>query len=651
MRHRLRFLFLLLVACTALPGFLPRPAEAAPPTAPPSGWVKAQVVGGGCDAQGRCSSDVRPGSPTLYEYKPDRQPVGRDFDVATDRSQHGGYPTFVEREKCHIGTTDYYWSRGIWHHGGYWTLTYDAQGREVWSGPSREHWAFEHSDVCEPLPTPQPTVTPAPPPPGAPTYTPVPPPPTPVFPTPTEPPPPAPCAARDPTAPESRRHIAILVDGYAIPEHAYAWDSPANSFYAPPSARRPDQAIPPYGLARQRVRPNAPLALGFAFDNLETSVDGYITQFPPDHYGQSAMVIGIRDLTTNQNVLLISPEDLKRDGYDQDAAGGGWSSDGRHAWIERVLASGVTFLPQRSSLYVEQWNKAQDAWVNRSFQPVNNSFIRGLGALWLQFTPEQDHRYAVWTWSARGPCQLERPRWSVLEFTATDRLDEPTAQPTATPSPTPSPTPLPPPPPVPQAAFTISIHSTLDPNSQDGDTRNGVYTSDSARISWPAGEVLDFTPRVRMTLSPPAPAYAGYAFRARVQDWSFVSSVGQNAATKPDGLGRAGCRGGAHQTSGAAGPVCTYRYIGGASLADATEPTEDDMASQAHVYWAHAAPQQMRQDVYVYNLGQLRQVDLALEVRIVVEVVNLASGQVVGSRTDTAAGTFAVTLVVPRSVK
>jgi hypothetical protein len=38
-------------------------------------------------------------------------------------------------------------------------------------------------------------------------------------------------------------------------------------------------------------------------------------------------------------------------------------------------------------------------------------------------------------------------------------------------------------------------------------------------------------------------------------------------------------------------------------------------------------------------------------VRIVVEVVNVATGAVVASRTDTATGTFGVSLVVPRSTK
>jgi hypothetical protein len=227
----------------------------------------------------------------------------------------------------------------------------------------------------------------------------------------------------------------------------------------------------------------------------------------------------------------------------------------------------------------------------------------------------------------------------------------PTATPTVTPSPTPSPTPTPPQPAVPNASFRVSLHSTLDPKNGDSNPRNGVYTSNGSQISWPAGEVLNFTPRVQMSLSPSAPSYLIYRYRAHVKDWSYVSSVGQSAVTMADAMGRTGCRGSATQANGTAGKVCTYAYIGGASLSDTTEPTEAQMANQAHVYWAVGKPQSMRSDIYVYNLGQLQQVDLRVEVRIVVEVVNMTTGQVVASRTDTTTGTFGVALVVPRSVK
>ena len=79
--------YVLLVFVLVCFGLIPaaQPVAAAPMAAPPSGWVQAQVVGGGCDAQGHCSSTVKPGSPTLYEYKPDRQSVGRDFAVTRER--------------------------------------------------------------------------------------------------------------------------------------------------------------------------------------------------------------------------------------------------------------------------------------------------------------------------------------------------------------------------------------------------------------------------------------------------------------------------------------------------------------------------------------------------------------------------------------
>jgi hypothetical protein len=96
---RLRLWFILLLLVLAAANHLPaaHSASAAPLASPPSGWVKANVVGGGCDAQGHCSSEVTPGSPTLYEYKPDRESVARSYNVGANLADHGGYPTFVDR--------------------------------------------------------------------------------------------------------------------------------------------------------------------------------------------------------------------------------------------------------------------------------------------------------------------------------------------------------------------------------------------------------------------------------------------------------------------------------------------------------------------------------------------------------------------------
>ena len=77
---RLTSWFTLLLLAVGMLSLAPagQPVAAALLAGPGSGWVKANVVGGGCDAQGHCSSEVTPGSPALYEYRPDRQSVGRN---------------------------------------------------------------------------------------------------------------------------------------------------------------------------------------------------------------------------------------------------------------------------------------------------------------------------------------------------------------------------------------------------------------------------------------------------------------------------------------------------------------------------------------------------------------------------------------------
>ncbi|NWG20239.1 MAG: DUF11 domain-containing protein [Chloroflexi bacterium] len=131
---------LLLAILPALPAF----------AGPGSGWVKADVVSGGCVQQGNvtvCSSEVTPGSPTLYEYKPDRQSVGRNYSQSPSLASHGGYPTYEPRDACIVNGRFMYWPAGVWHHGGRWTLEI-RNGAQHWIGPSSEHWAFEHNDVC-----------------------------------------------------------------------------------------------------------------------------------------------------------------------------------------------------------------------------------------------------------------------------------------------------------------------------------------------------------------------------------------------------------------------------------------------------------------------------------------------------------------------
>ncbi|NJN14850.1 MAG: DUF11 domain-containing protein [Oscillochloris sp.] len=148
------------------------------------------------------------------------------------------------------------------------------------------------------------------------------------------------------------------------------------------------------------------------------------------------------------------------------------------------------------------------------------------------------------------------------------------------------------PPAIPEAggALRLAIHSEFDPNSQDGNPTNGVYISDGGTIAWPAGEVLDFTPRLNdLDLgSAPWP----YEYRARVTGWSLVGFQVNGTdypATATDSRGRAGCRPGdtlADPQSILAG--CRYRYLGGENLNAIASPQpirEEQIARQAHAYW------------------------------------------------------------------
>jgi hypothetical protein len=654
MKRIFLLLFLIVAAGVPVPA---QPAAAAPAARPPSGWVKANVVNGGCNSQGQCSSYVTPGSPALFEYKPDRQPVGRNFDLGSNYAQHGGYPTYESREICHNGDVNAYWASGIWHHGGYWTMTIDSTGHESWSGPSRQHWAFEHTDSCPVLPPPPPTSTPLPtpppPPPGAPTYTPLPPTPVPTdLPTPT----PDPLCLSVGDNWDQRANVQITVPGAETQE--YAWDDPVPPSYAPISDVYGDPSqsgrVPPYTLGLiGGVQPDVPLTFAYDFSNMATGPNDSLS-YTGGHSGQADVQFGLRDLTSGQDLIVVDHVDQQQM-KDDDGNVVIWGNTLRAA--RALIDPSVTFLDSSTQTW-DKWDRqhSSHAWYEKTAQPYVSKFMHRLGVSYVQFTPQNGHAYLAWAWNGHGPCKVEAPRWTVVQFVAGNG---PVYQPTSTPifavpptlTPTNTATPAPPPPPVPDAAFKISIHSTLDPRSDDSDPRNAVYKSTGNTIAWPAGEVLDFTPRVQIVLNPAAPSYSGYRFQAHVQDWSFVSSLGQRAATARDGMGRAGCRGGGRQTSGGSGAACTYSYIGGGSLTDSTEPTEAQMANQAHVYWAPNPPQSMRPDVYVYTLGQLTQVDLKVEVRIVVEVVNVETGQVVGSRTDTTTGTFAVNLVVPRSAK
>lgn len=139
-------LLIVVLSTTLLTVTVPPPALAASST-PGSGWVKADNVGGGCveTATGTyCSSSVTPGSPTLFEYKPDREGYAQG---AGPGREHGGDRTAERRDFCEYRGRNFGLAAGIWHHGARWTLVV-RNGSLSWQGPTNKHWAFEHTDQC-----------------------------------------------------------------------------------------------------------------------------------------------------------------------------------------------------------------------------------------------------------------------------------------------------------------------------------------------------------------------------------------------------------------------------------------------------------------------------------------------------------------------
>jgi hypothetical protein len=178
--------------------------------------------------------------------------------------------------------------------------------------------------------------------------------------------------------------------------------------------------------------------------------------------------------------------------------------------------------------------------------------------------------------------------------------------------------------------------------SSDFDPTAGIYRSTGATISWPAGEVLNFAPAVTLVL--PSSADSTLVYRSQVVAWSFVRSGGQ-LAMNMDVMGHSGCRLRAEPspTDAVGLEGCSYRYL--------ERPTTDDMRMQAHAFWSAGTPLDMCIDVHTYDLGQLRDTDLTLQVAIRTEAVDVATGQVLASTTEIKTSTFAIRLAVPRSTR
>jgi uncharacterized repeat protein (TIGR01451 family) len=226
---------------------------------------------------------------------------------------------------------------------------------------------------------------------------------------------------------------------------------------------------------------------------------------------------------------------------------------------------------------------------------------------------------------------------------------------------------------IPRAAgdLRLALRSELDPNSQDRRPDNGVYLSAGAGFSWPAGETLDFTPRlVRLSIPDEAALPFPYAYRARVVGWSLrsVTVNGQTfSPTEGDSRSRSGCRPGAVP---AARPAllegCAYGYLDGGSIEAirrAALPDESQMRGQARIYWTQPPAPDVPSEVYLYAAEPLTAARLEVQVEVELQIVNAAPGEIGGvplpevpvvplpdPQRQLVSEVFEVTLLVPRSI-
>lgn len=216
----------------------------------------------------------------------------------------------------------------------------------------------------------------------------------------------------------------------------------------------------------------------------------------------------------------------------------------------------------------------------------------------------------------------------------------------------------------------LAIHSELDPRSRNGDPFDGVYLADGDRIAWPTGEVLDFTPRLRELLMAGDPLPWPYEYRARVVGWSITGFAVNGTWREPqvaDGRGRSGCRPGAPASDARLLTGCRYAYLGGEDLEAIGNPAplrEDQLQTQAHVYWTQPPPPSMRDDVYLYTVDPLAPAQIRVQLEVEVAIVNAYPGAPINDPTipeipvaplpeparRLIEATFTVDLLVPRSV-
>ena len=189
----------------------------------------------------------------------------------------------------------------------------------------------------------------------------------------------------------------------------------------------------------------------------------------------------------------------------------------------------------------------------------------------------------------------------------------------------------------------LRIHSEFDPE-------RGVYLSSGTTVTWPGGEVMDFTPFIALDDRQIGLPY--YRLDRKIVAWSFVGSGGLNASS-------AGCRAREEPHADETRHAdlsrmwgCIYRYH--------VSPSPEQMRRQGHLFWGQYAPERMRSDVYVITPLPLRGTDLRIQYAVLTEAVETGYEDVDGDgrtdsvlerRTDVFEATYRVDMVVPRDVR
>jgi hypothetical protein len=177
-----------------------------------------------------------------------------------------------------------------------------------------------------------------------------------------------------------------------------------------------------------------------------------------------------------------------------------------------------------------------------------------------------------------------------------------------------------------------------------------VYLSEGTTVTWPAGEVMDFTPFIAPDNRQVGLPY--YRLDRKVVAWSFVGTgnlnlIGATCKAREEPTAEDVQHADLSRLKG-----CIYRYH--------VSPSSAQMRWQGHLFWGQYAPERMRQDVYVRTPLPTRGTDLRIQYAVLTEAVETGYEDVDGDgrtdsvlerRTDVFEATYRVEFVVPRDAR